>query len=162
VLQFDFEESLGYWVCSTSHALRRALNAELAKEGITFRQWEVLAWIALEQELSQSELADRLGIEAPTLVGILDRMERDGWIERRPCADDRRKKRVRACPKAETLWAQMMACAHRVRRKARRGLSQRALDELKATCERIRQNLDEPVVESAAGSAASQQAETLS
>jgi len=143
VLQFDFEESLGYWICSTSHAFRRALNAELTKEGITFRQWEVLAWIAMEQELSQSELAERLGIEAPTLVGILDRMERDGWIERLPCAGDRRKKRVRACSKAETLWAQMMACAHRVRRRARRGLTQKELDQLKSICERIRRNLDQ-------------------
>ena len=37
MLQFDFEESLGYWVCSTSHAFRRALNAELAKEIIQYR-----------------------------------------------------------------------------------------------------------------------------
>ena len=88
MLHYDFEDSLGYWVCITSHALRRALNAELTREGISFRQWEVLAWIALEGELSQAQLAERLGIEAPTLVGILDRMERDGWLERVPCVED--------------------------------------------------------------------------
>ena len=71
MLEFDFEESVGYWVCATSHALRRSLDEELARENITFRQWEVLAWIAMSGELSQVELAERLGIEAPTLVGIL-------------------------------------------------------------------------------------------
>jgi MarR family transcriptional regulator for hemolysin len=96
MLQYEFEQSLGYWICSTSHAFRRALNAELEKQGITFRQWEVLAWIAFEGELSQVELADRLGIEAPTLVGILDRMERDGWLDRYSCPSDRRRKRIRA------------------------------------------------------------------
>jgi MarR family transcriptional regulator for hemolysin len=144
VLQFDFDESLGYWVCSTSHALRRALNAELAKEGITYRQWEVLARIALGGELSQSELADCLGIEAPTIVGILDRMERDGWLERFSCPNDRRKKRIRATEKAESVWARMVECAHRVRVQAREGLSQEDLDQLRAICARIRSNLEEP------------------
>ena len=143
MLQFDFEQSLGYWICCTSHALRRALNAELSKEGITFRQWEVLAWIAIEGALAQAELADCLGIEAPTLVGILDRMERDGWLERYACPDDRRKKRIRATEKAETVWARMVECAHKVRAQAREGLSQDDLERLKSVCARIRTNLEQ-------------------
>jgi MarR family transcriptional regulator for hemolysin len=152
VLQFDFDESLGYWICSTSHALRRALNAELAKEGITYRQWEVLARIALGGELSQTELADCLGIEAPTVVGILDRMERDGWLDRYNCPQDRRKKRIRVTEKAEAVWARMVDCAHRVRIQARQGLSQDDLEQLRSICNRIRANLEEPmpVVASAA------------
>jgi MarR family transcriptional regulator for hemolysin len=145
VLQFDFDESLGYWICSTSHALRRSLNAELAKEGITYRQWEVLARIALQGELSQTELADCLGIEAPTLVGILDRMERDGWLDRYCCPNDRRKKRIRATEKAVAVWARMVECAHRVRVQARQGLSQDDLDHLHSICDRIRANLEEPL-----------------
>src|SRR6187399_1208695 len=128
VLQYEFEESMGYWICSTSHAFRRALNTELEKEGITFRQWEVLAWIAFEGELSQVELADRLGIEAPTLVGILDRMERDGWLDRYCCPNDRRRKRIRATDKAESVWARMADCARKVRSIAKGGLSQEELD----------------------------------
>lgn len=150
MLQFDFEESLGYWICSTSHSLRRALNAELAREGITFRQWEVLAWIAMEGELSQAELAERLGIEAPTLVGILDRMERDGWLDRYACPNDRRRKRIRATEKAETLWARMVDCAHKVRARAKEGLSNDELEQLKAICERIRVNLESPEIQAVA------------
>lgn len=143
MLQFDFEESLGFWVCSTAHALRRALNAELGKAGITLRQWEVLAWIALEGELSQAELAERLGIEAPTLVGILDRMERDGWLDRYSCPNDRRKKRIRVTDKADAVWARMVDCAHRVRAEAKQGLTPTELSRLKSTCERIRHNLEQ-------------------
>ena len=145
VLQFDFDDSLGYWVCSTSHAFRRSLNAELVKEGITYRQWEVLARIALQGELSQTELADSLGIEAPTLVGILDRMERDGWLDRYSCPNDRRKKRIRSTDKAEAVWARMVDCAHRVRALARQGLSQEDLEQLRLICARIRTNLERRV-----------------
>ena len=82
MLDYDFENSVGYWVFATAHALACAMNEELAAHGITSRQWEVLACISHDGELSQSELAERMHIEAPTLVGVLDRMERDGWIVR--------------------------------------------------------------------------------
>ena len=102
--EFDFEHSVGCWIAQTSHALRRALDYELSREGITFRQWEVLAWSGSSEALSQAELAERMGIEAPTLAGILSRMERDGWLERSCCPKDRRKKRFRPSAKADAVW----------------------------------------------------------
>ena len=144
MLTYDFDQSVGYWVVTTTQALRKALSVELGKQGITLRQWEVLGWIALRGELSQSELAECLGIEAPTLVGILDRMERDGWLDRRPCKQDRRKKRIRATEKSEAVWTKMVACAHDVRARATTGLTPDELSRFKAMCEKIRTNLDAP------------------
>jgi MarR family transcriptional regulator for hemolysin len=144
VLQYDWENSVGYWVVNTAHAVRRSLNTELSREGITLRQWEVLACLALSEEMSQAEVAERLGIEAPTLVGILDRMERDGWLERLNCAHDRRKKRIRCTKKAEQLWARMVACAHRVRARAINGLTSAEIETLRSICSRILVNLDTP------------------
>jgi MarR family transcriptional regulator for hemolysin len=141
MLEYDFEASVGYWICMTSHALRRALDAELAREKITLRQWEVLASIALNGDLSQSELAERLGIEAPTLAGILARMERDGWLERASCPEDRRKKRIRVTEQAEAVWNRMAECCRRVRQQAVQGISDEDLAQLRDTCERIRSNL---------------------
>jgi len=141
VMEFDFEQSVGCWIASTSHALRRALNDELAREGITFRQWEVLAWSTSSQQLSQAELAERMGIEAPALAGILSRMARDGWLARSSCPRDRRKKRFRPTPKAEAVWGRMLQCCHSVRERATEGLSAEELDAFKRTCEIIRQNL---------------------
>jgi MarR family transcriptional regulator for hemolysin len=142
MLQYDFDESVGYWVAMTSRAFRRALELQLSQAGITFRQWEVLAWIALEGELSQIELSERLGVEAPTLVGILDRMERDGWLDRYACCQDRRKKRIRVTEKAEALWSRMVDCARRVRNQATAGFNAEELAQLKTFCERLRANLE--------------------
>lgn len=141
MLQYDFDESVGCWVALTTHALRRALGARLAEEGITLRQWEVLAWISLCGEQSQSELAERLGIEAPTLAGILSRMERDGWLDRYSCPDDRRKKRIRATEKAEAVWSRMVTCAREIREQAIQGITAEELAEFKRMCERIRANM---------------------
>ena len=143
MLQYDFEESVGCWVTLTTHALRRALSVELAKENITLRQWEVLAWLSFQEEQSQVELAERLGIEAPTLAGILTRMERDGWLERTCCTKDRRKKRIRTTAKAESVWTRMVECCGTVRERAIEGIPAQDLACLKRTCEAIRQNLGE-------------------
>jgi DNA-binding MarR family transcriptional regulator len=145
VLEFDFDRSVGCWVALTSHALRRALNDELAREGITFRQWEVLAWTTYGEDLSQAELADRMGIEAPTLAGILSRMERDGWLQRSCCPNDRRKKRFRPTAKAEAVWGRMTDCCRNVRARATDGLSDEEVAAFKRTCDVIRQNLGQPV-----------------
>lgn len=141
MLQYDFDESVGHWICATSHAMRRCLDTELARENITLRQWEVLAWLAMEGEQTQVELAERLGIEAPTLAGVLGRMERDGWLERFPCPNDRRKKRIRVTEQAEAVWSRMVDCCGRVCLRATQEIPAEHLQIMKRTCEKIRENL---------------------
>lgn len=141
VLEYDFSNSVGYWTVMASHALQRALNDEVRPHGITSRQCQVLGFLALDGPLSQSALAERMGIEPPTLVGILDRMERSGWIERRPCPDDRRKKLIWIMPAAEPVWAKIVSCAKEVRRRATDGLSPAELAMLKQLLHRVRRNL---------------------
>jgi MarR family transcriptional regulator for hemolysin len=74
-------------------------------------------------------------------VGILDRMERDGWITRHNCPGDRRKKIIRANPAAEPVWDKIVECALRVRQRAIEGLSQQELGTLKSLLRRVQQNL---------------------
>ena len=143
MLEFDFEQSLGCWIALTNQSLRRALTARLADEGITIRQWEVLACAVFKQnDLSQVELAEMLGIEAPTLAGILSRMERDGWLVRENCSRDKRRKIIRPSDKVEEVWEQMVDCCLEVRSQAVSGFSPEELSTLKHYCERIRANLE--------------------
>jgi MarR family transcriptional regulator for hemolysin len=145
VLEYDFEESIAYWVLRTRQAFERALNEELAPHGITYRQWQVLGWLALEGELSQSELAERLRIEAPTLVGILDRMERAGWVSRRTDELDRRKKLVGPTPRVKPVWDKITSAARRVRARATRGISPADLKRVQEVLAAIQENLKAPV-----------------
>ncbi|MCG8586352.1 MAG: MarR family transcriptional regulator [Pirellulales bacterium] len=141
MLDYDFDESPGYWLIMAAEAYQRAVNEELAPHGITFRQCQVLGYLSLEGTLSQCELADRMRIEPPTLVGILDRMERDGWIRREPCPDDRRRKRIHPLPEAEPVWAKIIACGQQVRARSVDGLSDAERQQLKSLLTRVRKNL---------------------
>ena len=141
MLEHDLEESVGYWLTITTHAYHRAINDELAPHGITFRQAQVLGFLALEGELSQTDLAAKMMIEAPTLVGILDRMEKTGWISRHRCQNDRRRKWIRANPSAKPVWTKIMRCGRRIRRQATEGLSDEQLATLRQCLEIVRENL---------------------
>jgi DNA-binding MarR family transcriptional regulator len=48
-----------------------------------------------EEEISPSELAERVGVTRATMTGLLDTLARDGWIERIQHNEDRRKVVVR-------------------------------------------------------------------
>jgi MarR family transcriptional regulator for hemolysin len=142
MLEYDFENSVGYWICQSSNVLQRAFNEELAPQGVTFRQAQVLGCLALEGRLSQTDLADRMRIEPPTLVGILDRMERDGWIRRGGDLNDRRKKLVEATATAKPAWSKIVAVAKRVRARATRGMTPNQLAQLKKLLGLVQANLE--------------------
>lgn len=74
---------------------RTRLDERLRPWGMTQATWRTL-WLLRNEEGSynQSELAARLGIETPTLVGIIDRMEAKDLVRREPDSRDRRQKRI--------------------------------------------------------------------
>ncbi len=141
MLEYDFEASIAYWVGMTARLFEQALNEELTPHGITYRQWQALGWLALEGELSQTQLAERMQVEAPTLVGILDRMERDGWITRHPDATDRRKKLVRPTPRVQPVWAKIVRVARKLRAEATQGIAPEELELVKKVLGKIQDNL---------------------
>ena len=139
--KYNHRESIGYWLTVTTQAYHRTLRDELAPYGITYRQMQVVGWLAVEGDLTQADLAQRMMIEPPTLVGILDRMERAGWIVREACSGDRRKKFIRLKPEAQPVWEKITRCFKKVRSQATAGLSEQELKVLEKVLDVIRGNL---------------------
>ena len=102
-----------------------------------------LVWLASDPEYSQSQLAECMGIEPPTLAGVVNRMERDGWIVKSNCEDDRRRCRLRPTPKAEAIWNRSMSLAHAVRAQAVEGIKPDDLETLRKVCAKILDNLSQ-------------------
>ena len=143
MLEYDFKESIGYSIAIAYRALRKALDAELERYGITFAQWQILAGLALEGEISQVKLAELIGVEGPTLVRTLDRMEQKGWIKRKVSSRDRRQKLISPTKKVEGVWRKMTECAHGVRSGAVKGISSKDVANLQRLLGKIRENLNE-------------------
>ena len=84
---FDFAFS----VARIARRLRQAVDAELRVLGLTEATWRPLVHVRrLGDGVRQKELAASLSIEGPSLVRLLDNLERRGLIERREDETDRR------------------------------------------------------------------------
>lgn len=138
---YDFNTSVGYWLTVSTQGLHRAFNDELAPTGITYRQSQVIGWLKIHGEMTVGELACRMMIEPPTLVGILDRMEGMGWIGRHSSPLDRRRKLLRTTEAAEPLWERIVECSFKVRAMATAGLTPEQIETLLGLLRTIHENL---------------------
>jgi DNA-binding MarR family transcriptional regulator len=82
--------SIGFLLARTARSMKRALEARLSAYNITASQYVVLSVLDEQDGISLSQLGQLLYFDNPTITGIMDRMERDGLVERRRIADDRR------------------------------------------------------------------------
>ena len=143
VLEQDFCSDVGYWVHMVAHRFERAMNAELSREGLTYRQCQVLGWLAVDGPLAQFELAERMNVEPPTLVRVLDGMERGELIERTECLADRRRKVIRPTERARPIWEKILVCANRVRDRMVRGLNPDEQETLRQLLCRVSNSFDQ-------------------
>lgn len=74
--------------------LRSFLDARVSARGLTLARARALFVLSRRGPLKQNELAEELDIETPTLVRLLDAMEKQNLIERRSDEIDRRAKRI--------------------------------------------------------------------
>jgi DNA-binding MarR family transcriptional regulator len=91
--------------------------------GLTRAQWWVLTHLFRSNGVSQTELAEILEIEKPTLGRLLDRLEAKRWVRREHDARDRRVWRVHLTAEAEPALHTMRTIAAELRRDALAGMS---------------------------------------
>ena len=91
----DHIDEFGLVLFGTARAWRTKLDQRLRPLGFSQGKWRTLMNLSRGgDKLTQKEIAERMGIEEPTLAGLLNRLESDGWIERRESPADRRCKIV--------------------------------------------------------------------
>jgi MarR family transcriptional regulator for hemolysin len=87
----DRHTEFGLLLARLSRRLRQAVDAEMRLIGLTEATWRPLIYLrSLGDGVRQKELATAISIEGPSLVRLLDSLERRGFIERREDENDRR------------------------------------------------------------------------
>lgn len=85
-LDEQFAESLH----QVAHAWRNELDRRLRPSGFSHSRWLLLLHLSRHDGCTQRELAQHMGIEAATLVKLVDRMEQEGLLKRCVGEADRR------------------------------------------------------------------------
>ena len=108
----DLAERFSSALHSSSRAWRQALDRRLKYLGVSQASWMTIAMAAkASSPLSQSELAERLGVEGATMVAMVDRLVKAGFVMREPSTTDRRIKRVVLTEAGTLLYGKVLAQA---------------------------------------------------
>jgi MarR family transcriptional regulator for hemolysin len=136
------EPRVGRLLALAAKAVRARFEAELTADGASLATYVVLHDAVAATGLSQRELAERIGLEGPTLTRHLDRMEAEGLIVRRRDPHDRRVWRIEPTPSGRRLYDRLRRTADRLERALTAGLDDAEIDALRHLLTRLRENME--------------------
>lgn len=127
-------------VCKAHHGRVRALLDEI---GLYRGQQFVLCALWQEEGVTHSELADRLHVHPATVTNALKRMERAGFLERRPDPQDQRVSRVYLTDTGREIRSSVEQIWARLEEQTLEGFSQGERETLERLLERVHRNLED-------------------
>lgn len=102
------KKDIGYFIKNINDKLKVKADADMKRYGLTLSQSRVLAFLHENGGIAtQKEIEVFLKVSHPTVVGIVSRMEQNGYVVCRIGENDKRNKMVELTRKAEELGADM-------------------------------------------------------
>ena len=103
--------SLSYRFKQIHDSAEAQINRVLLKHDLTLSQLGVLAVLLRAQgPMSLGEIEKAMGLARPTVIGLIRRLEGKGFVENRPCPQDRRRRSIALTEKALSHRQHMLVC----------------------------------------------------
>lgn len=141
MLRENLQRNFGFILHDVARLLRITYDRRVRELGLTRSQWWVLTHLYRKDGLTQSELAEILELEKPSLGRLIDRLEANGWVRRAADPNDRRAKRIYLTEQVEEPMHIMREIAAGVREDALSGLDAADRDRFVDTLITIKSNL---------------------
>jgi len=118
---------LGEYICfNVGRVMRRVYehyDSRLSPFNLTTPQYMVFNALWIGDGITIGELGQRVALDGSTITGILDRMEKNGYVERRPNAEDRRSAQVYLTEKAREVGPRIISFADQLDASIRKNFS---------------------------------------
>jgi DNA-binding MarR family transcriptional regulator len=140
---------LGHWIKRAYLSLSGYVNERLRPHDLTFSQWQVLSFVARRDGgvTTQKELQSWLKVEAATLTGVVDGLERRGWLTREESTDDRRVRRLALTAAGRRVYESVSPwLSEEVQQRVLEGLSPGQVAVAREVLQRVVENLERSVV----------------
>jgi MarR family transcriptional regulator, transcriptional regulator for hemolysin len=137
----SINREFAFTINDVARLLRTYADHRAAHFGITRAQWAVLVRLDRCEGLKQSELAEMLDLQPITLTRLLDKLDDNGLIERRPDPADRRAKRLFLTPAARPLLDGLAKLGEDMMAGALEGLDNANIEEMVRQLDIVKDNL---------------------
>lgn len=125
-----------------SRKMRTLFDARVRAEGLTLARARTLIFLGKRDCMTQTELAEMLEIEGPTLVPLLDSLEKQGLIERQPVDGDRRAKQIALTTTGQEQAAHMDILVKELRSDVLKDISEDDLKTAIRVCQAMGRNIE--------------------
>ena len=135
---YDIEKSIGFLISKAYQRVWALMREEIEVYDLTPPQFGLMAFLWQQDGLTQVELSDKGQIDRTTVGGLIDRLEKNGLVERRPHPQDRRAYKIYLTGKGKELEKPLTQCAGNVLAKFTNGLNAQEVSELTRMLEILR------------------------
>ena len=127
----------------TVRQFRKFSKEKLGERGveISSEQWVILKRVSEQEGINQKEMANLTYKDPASVTRMVDLMAKKGWIERRPIEGDRRAYGLHLTKEGKVFVKKMIPAAQELRAMGLDGISQKELDNLKKTLNKIYENM---------------------
>ncbi len=109
---YDAREHICFNLGRTMRRINEYYEHRLSPFGMTASQYFVFNALWMGDGVSIGELGERVYLDSSTLTGVVDRLERNGYVERRPNPEDRRSVLVFLTEKGRRLGPRILDFAY--------------------------------------------------
>lgn len=139
------ERHIGYLVKQINELIKQRADKDMQCCGVTFSQGRIIGFLMENGgEAPQKALTEHLGASAPTVTGLITRMEKKGMLSCREDPDDRRGKMVALTDKSRAAASSLVGLISAQEERMVKGLTQQQADELGRLLETVLSNVSEP------------------
>src|ERR1700722_14022875 len=139
----EVDSTLDFLLHDVARLLKKRFEQNSRGSGLTRSQWQVLTYLAQNEGINQTRLAELIEIEPITLGRIVDKLEAMGLIERHPHPTDRRTWLLHLTPAARPKLEQVRELGEVIRGEALAGVSEIDRQHLLKTLQALKANLTE-------------------
>ena len=137
----DSLQNFGFLIRDVSRLSAKNFGRHARELEVTVSQCKVLAYLQRHEGISQTRLAELTETDPMTLVRTLDRMQQDGWIERRADPEDRRAHCLYLLDAARPILQRIWKIADQSRAEALGALSVSEREQLVSLLQRVHARL---------------------
>ncbi len=140
---FNLDDCIAFVTCKGAKDLADTLEKRLNNFNITRSQWIALYYIENNNMITQKQLADKMSLKEPSVVRLLDKMERYGWVNRISSNDDKRMKFLILTDSGIEIETAMLDVAEKFKADVLNGISHEDLDVFKSTLNKMLINIED-------------------
>jgi len=122
----------------------KAADIELRERfGLAGAKWKIVVALSVKEGITQKHIADMVFVEAPTLVPVIDRMEKEGYLTRQADPKDRRNNLIFMTKKSKDMVDPIIDCILKVRNMGLNKISKKEIEITKKVLAQIVSNTEE-------------------